>query len=338
MTARLAAYARLVCAWVMLLALSGAQAAAAQADVSLSALTIELWPEFDRPSVLVILRGTLAADVKLPVSITMHVPAESGGPSAVALQQADGSLVNAQYVTSDDAGAIAVTVQATTANFQIEYYDAGLTIADGARSYAFAWHSDWRVAAATLRIQEPRGASNLTGQPPVMLAGSSDLGLNYHTASLGALEVGQAVSAELHYDKATSELSVEEAPPMSIAPTAVVEAAMTPAAAPLSANDWRVWLGGGLLIGAVGLAGWGATRWRRARTPAAPVRSAPRVIVTPNAASSQRKAASPQHKAAPAQPVVSAARNFCTQCGRPLGQQDAFCRQCGAEAPARRRS
>lgn len=324
MAVRLATLARLGCALVMIWALSGVNVAAAQADVSLSALTIELWPEFDRPSVLVILRGTLAADVKLPVSITMHVPAESGGPSAVALQQTDGSLINAQYVTSDDAGAIAVTVQATTANFQIEYYDTGLKIADKARSFAFAWHSDWRVAAATLRIQEPRGASNLTGQPPVMLAGSSDLGLNYHTASLGALEVGQAVSTELHYDKATTELSVEEAPPMSIAPTAVVEAAMTPAAAPLSAGDWRVWLGGGLLIGAVGLAGWGATKWRKTRTPVAPTRSAPRVSVKP--------------AAAPSQPVITATRNFCTQCGRPLNQQDAFCRQCGAEAPARRRS
>ena len=34
----------------------------------------------------------------------------------------------------------------------------------------------------------------------------------------------------------------------------------------------------------------------------------------------------------------TATLNFCTQCGRPLGQRDAFCRQCGAEAPARRRS
>ncbi len=324
MTARLTTLARLSCALVMMLALSGVNVAAAQADVSLSALTIELWPEFDRPSVLVILRGTLAADVNLPVSITMHVPAESGGPSAVALQQTDGSLTNAQYVTSDDAGAIAVTLQATTANFQVEYYDAGLKVADKARSFAFTWHSDLRVAAATLRIQEPRGASNLTGQPPVMLAGSSDLSLNYHTASLGALEAGQAVSAELHYDKATTELSVEEAPPMSIAPTAVVEAAMTPAAAPINAGDWRVWLGGGLLIGAVGLAGWGATLWRKTRTPAAPARAAPPIAVTPTAA--------------PSQPVNAARRNFCGQCGRPLGQQDAFCRQCGAEAPARRRS
>lgn len=329
MTARLTTLARLSCALVMMLALSGVNVAAAQADVSLSALTIELWPEFDRPSVLVILRGTLAADVKLPVSITLHVPAESGGPSAVALQQTDGSLVNAQYVISDDADAIAVTVQATTANFQIEYYDAGLRIAERARSFAFTWHSDWRVAAATLRIQEPRGASNLTGQPPVMLAGSSDLGLNYHTASLGALEVGQAVAAELRYDKDSAELSVEEAPPLSIAPTAVVGAAMAPAAALISAalisaGDWRMWLGGGLLIGAIGLAGWGATRWRKTRTPVAPARSAPRDPTAPTAA--------------PSQSVSVGTQNFCTQCGRPLGQRDAFCRQCGAEAPARRRS
>ena len=40
--------------------------ASAQTEVAVQALTIELWPEYDQPSVLVILRATLDPAVPLP--------------------------------------------------------------------------------------------------------------------------------------------------------------------------------------------------------------------------------------------------------------------------------
>ena len=50
----------------------------------LESMQIEVWPEFDRPAALVILRGALAADVKLPADVTLHIAASTGGPSAMA--------------------------------------------------------------------------------------------------------------------------------------------------------------------------------------------------------------------------------------------------------------
>ncbi len=333
---------------LLALLLASASNAVAQGEPTLSALTLELWPEYDRPGVLVIVRGTLSPEITLPASVTVNVPAASGGPFAVAVQQPDGSLVNTQFVTSAVGGDIAVTLQATAASFQVEYYDTALTAATPDRAFVFDWAPGWRVTAASLRIQEPRGASDLTAQPPVMLAGSSDLGLNYYTASLGALQPGQAVHVELKYVKATPGLSVEETPAEAGLPTVVPAVAVQPATAPAlnlpsGPDAWRVWAAGGLVVAALGLGGWGGWLWWRGRRVHG---VAPDVVRAPDHQTARpRPAVARVEPAPPTRPAplpgstpverTRAAQNFCTQCGRPLSTTDGFCRQCGAPVRAR---
>jgi hypothetical protein len=43
----------------------------------LSTLEVSLWPEFDRPDVLVINRGLLAADAGLPAPVEIRIPASA---------------------------------------------------------------------------------------------------------------------------------------------------------------------------------------------------------------------------------------------------------------------
>ncbi len=326
--------------------------ATAQSDPTLSALTLELWPEYDRAGVLVIVRGTLSPEIALPASVTVNVPAASGGPFAVAVQQPDGSLVNTQFVSSAVGANIAVTLQATAASFQVEYYDPALSTASTDRAFVFDWAPTWRVTAASLRIQEPRGASDLTAQPPVMLAGSSDLGLNYYTASLGALQPGQAVHVELKYVKTSPGLSVEESPAELGLPTVAPAAAVQPASAnalslPAGPDAWRIWVAGGLVVAALGLGGWGGWIWWRgrrvdgvgldtARAPDQPtVRQRPaaaaRVVPVPPTRPLPLPESAPVER-------TRATQNFCTQCGRPLSTQDGFCRQCGAPVRVRQNS
>ena len=58
----------------------------AQDEVRLAYLQVDLWPEYDRPEMLVILRASLAADVSLPVDVTFRIPAAVGDPNAVAVE------------------------------------------------------------------------------------------------------------------------------------------------------------------------------------------------------------------------------------------------------------
>jgi hypothetical protein len=52
--------------------------------VVLSQLRIDLWPEHDRPNMLVIYKAVLGSDVTLPVSLTFRIPAAAGEPNGVA--------------------------------------------------------------------------------------------------------------------------------------------------------------------------------------------------------------------------------------------------------------
>jgi hypothetical protein len=82
---------------------SPASAQTVDANPALAHLEIDIWPEFDRPSsALVILRAEIAPDVTLPASVSLRIPAASGGPAAVATAaSAEARLLTLPYERSD---------------------------------------------------------------------------------------------------------------------------------------------------------------------------------------------------------------------------------------------
>ena len=59
--------------------------AQAQEAPRFETLTIDLWPEYDRPSMLVIYKGELSPAVSLPAEVTLRMPVEAGAPAVVAV-------------------------------------------------------------------------------------------------------------------------------------------------------------------------------------------------------------------------------------------------------------
>lgn len=302
---------------ILTLSLS-AYPAQAQGTITLSALTIELWPEFDKPATLVLLKGTLASSVQLPAQLTLHIPAASGGPFAVAVEDASGKLLNTQYTATPSGEAIAVNLTTDFPTFHIEYYDPALTISGEARDYVFQWTPDYAVTAATLRVQEPVDARDLAAEPAVALAGTADFGLNYYAASLGALSAGESISIHLRYSKSTSTLSsevVSQNAPVPLATPAATES--LPQRSSLVPILLAAAGGVGLLL--IGFGVWSFVRNRREMEMERPRRR-------------RRHAASdgdePPAALSP-QPEAPAWARFCTQCGQPLLTGDRFCRNCG---------
>jgi hypothetical protein len=307
---------------LLILALSlGARPAHAQGTIILSTLTIELWPEFDKPATLVILKGTLAASVPLPAQLTLRIPAASGGPFAVAAADASGKLLNTQYTTTPSGDTIAINLTTDFPAFHIEYYDPALTITGEARDYTFQWTADYAVSAATVRVQEPVDARDLTAEPAVAPAGTADFGLNYYSASLGALPAGQSLSFHLRYSKSTPTLSsevVNKNTPVPLATPTVTQPLLP------RSNLAPILLaaagGVGLLL--IGFGVWSFVRNRRETQTEHPRRR-------------RRHAASDgdEPPTAPHPEALTSAR-FCTQCGQPLLTGDRFCRNCGTPVRA----
>src|SRR5512142_1894556 len=98
-------------------------AATAQSPIKLSRLQVQLWPEYDQPSMLVIYDFQLPDSTKLPVSVSMTFPKDAH-LVAVASQSPDGSLLNTDYIgptINDQWQSITIQIQTPT-TYHLEYY------------------------------------------------------------------------------------------------------------------------------------------------------------------------------------------------------------------------
>jgi hypothetical protein len=277
----------------------------AQNPVSLSNLEVDLWPEYDRPSVLVIYRVTLSPDVSLPADLTLRIPAAAGEPNAVAAKQPDGSLVNVDHerVIKGDWAEISFT--ATLPELQLEYYDPNITRDGTTRRFEYRWPGDYSVQAMQVQVQQPLGASNLRTSPSLGNQVTGADGLEYYKANIGALSAGQEFEISVEYEKATDSLT---AAGLQVQPSAPMAD---------TASSWRSQISaalpwGLLVLGVILLFGGAAWYWqsgKRGEGSKQPRR--------------RRKADAVAEKPAPEGHI------YCHSCGKRAGPGDRFCRACG---------
>jgi hypothetical protein len=277
----------------------------AQSSQSLAAVTVELWPEYDRPTMLVIYRLTLPPEVSLPADLTMRIPATVGKPSAVAARQVDGALFNLNYQQQLESNWLLVSLKATTLEVQIEYYDPALEKNDGSRKYVYQWPGDYSVQSFNVKIQQPMGATAMTISPSAGpgIAGSD--GLIYYTKQVGELATGQSFKISVEYKKGSEDLTSTS---LEVQPSSPINDQADGSLTITSALPWALGIAGlALLIGG-GLWYWqsGRDKGRNRNRP-------------------RRRSAAQKEDATPAEEHI-----YCPQCGKRASPGDNFCRTCGA--------
>ncbi len=85
----------------------------AQAEPVLASISVDLWPEYDRSSMLVIYHMILSPEVVLPAELSVPIPAGAGSPHAVAIRQPDNSLITVPYTLERQKDWAVVVFQAT---------------------------------------------------------------------------------------------------------------------------------------------------------------------------------------------------------------------------------
>jgi len=277
-----------------------------QAQVAIQNLEIDIWPEYDRPGVLVIYRITLASTVKLPADLTLRIPLTAGQPSAVAEQTANG-LFNVQYDnTAKDGAYQLVRFTTTLPQLQVEYYDPGLSVNGSTRSFNFRWPGDYPVTDLQVKVQQPRTASKLALAPQTGTSGMGSDGLLYFNVPIGKVNSGDTFELNISYQK-NDDILTQSAAFESVTP---VVPAPTGPASQFNINQSLPWL-----LGVLGLLliGGGIFWYMRAGNFA---KSAP--------AASHRHA-----RAASSEDQAAGQAAFCHQCGKKSGTGDVFCRSCG---------
>ncbi len=290
---------RLFALWMLLILLFSTQPARAQGGPSLSSVDVWIWPEYDKPSVLVIYHILVAPQTALPVTLTFRIPSAVQRPHTVAVGDAPNTVTdqNVEFSLKQAGDWINVNVKATGPAITLEYYDPSLTVNGTSRQFTYLWPGDYSVGSFTVRVQQPYDASRFQSEPTLEEAGTLPDRLTYYESNFGALTQGEAFTLNMGYEKASDSLSIDLMP---VEPSAPVDANT---AGRVSLKTYLPWLlgGFGVLVIAGGLYFYfrGQPRPRQVR----------------------------KRHAAGEEPV--AGQTYCHQCGTRSRPGDRFCRSCG---------
>jgi hypothetical protein len=278
--------------------------AQAQSPPVIDRLEVAIWPEYDRPAVLVIYRVELSPDTALPAQITLPIPASAGEPFAVASRTAAGDLLVADSSRQVEGEWANLTIDVDGPGAQVEYY-VDLETTGSQRQYTFTWPGGVELGALAYEVQQPFGVSDLGVTPPGASSVRPD-GLTYIQADLGPQSASASLDISVTYSKSTPGLTID-----ALQPTGPLEPAATGGAS-VGLSAWLPWV-----VGAAGvlLLGGGALWYWRTNQVGAREQSRPR----------RRRA-----RAQPGPPgEIDASPVFCHNCGAQAGVSDHFCRRCG---------
>jgi hypothetical protein len=270
--------------------------ALAQSEITLGSVKVQLWPEYDQPSMLVIFDFTVSQNTTLPAQVTFRLPKEAN-VIAVAFEE-NGNLVNANpapTVQNSDWQLLTIKLDTFT-TYHFEYYEP-ISINGRARQFSYLWPADYAVEAFNIKVQEPVDTGSLTSEPT--LEKTQESGVNVYSSKPVSLAAGKQFSLNLQYEKSSDALTV----PTSPVQTAPIDET-TSGRIPL--NSYLPYILGGL--GAVLIVGGLLYYFLSGRERGQKPRRRNRV------ASDSENNASAAH---------------CHQCGTRAKPSDRFCRVCG---------
>ncbi|MDX1520203.1 MAG: zinc ribbon domain-containing protein [Anaerolineae bacterium] len=279
-----------------------------QSSPPLETVVIDLWPEYDRPEVLVLYRGVLAPGTSLPTQATFALPAYIDTLHVVAAIQ-NGAMFEVgpeTYTLRQEGERSLLILSLTSPEFQFEYYDPViLTRQAETRTLDFQLSLMQTVDQAVIQVQEPFETQSFEATPAIQNSFIGADGLKYNRLERTGLSAGDTLDLSATYQRTTNALSVErltEGNPSQ--PAAAEVGSLT--GANRNFGYFLIAIGGVLFLGAIGSWWWS----RRKEQTLTSRRKANPKLTTKN------------------KPA------FCYRCGTQIRTEANFCHQCGAKRRA----
>jgi hypothetical protein len=275
----------------------------AQGETKLEAINLDLWSEYDQPSMLVIYQFVVSRDTPLPAEVTLRFPQESN-LFAVAVQS-NGNWLNKDFtppVEGENWQTIKIKAESYDPH-RIEYYQP-LTLDGNKRQYTFYWFGDYYVNAFTVNILVPPDSTNLVTSPPLENTSAAEDGTFLSgSVTKNNLKTMNSFKFELEYERTSTTLIKQDSGTTQIQPVAPVDE-NTPGRVSITNLPWII---GGFGLALIGIALF--SYWRSTQAG----ESQP----------SRRR----QHKR---EAVEADGDAYCHECGTRAHAADRFCRTCGS--------
>ncbi|GIX46937.1 MAG: hypothetical protein KatS3mg131_1148 [Candidatus Tectimicrobiota bacterium] len=270
--------------------LAAAAPAAPAAALSLTRLRLSIWPEYDDPRVLVMLRGEVAPATALPTRLALPLPRGAELIGAGMISPAGELLLQPHEVRrGEKTDTLVLSLPAP--RFFVEWYYEPFAAGQAEKQFAYTLALSYPIAHLEVDIQQPLAARDFATEPPAMVRSRDERGFTYHRFLYQ--DVQAPLTFRVRYVKTDPTPSVPRSAPSLAAPLPA-----TPY------TDYTLLAFATLGLAAVLLAG-GAWLWRRA----------PRQ--RPAAAAPPPPPARPNFCAQCGRRLLPAYR-FCPGCGRPL--------------------
>ena len=278
--------------------------ASAQSNgLRITRLQLSVWPEYDDPRVLLIMRGELAPGIPFPTQVNLPVPPNAEIIGAGMISELGELLLHPHRVVSGDTSQTLEITLPSRRFFAELYYDPFETSGDTKR-FSYTFRAPYPIGQLDVDVQQPYTASDFVIKPPAMAQESEGRDTTYHRFVYRDMAPGQEETFAVSYVKTDEQPSVAKA-----------DDPQADGVDHKGPQDRKV-IYSAVLAGVIAVYVLGTLLWvayRRRRAPFLAVKPATLPMAAP-------------HTPAPATPVTN---NFCSQCGRALNTDYAFCPGCG---------
>ena len=280
-----------------------APVAAPPADLRIARLQLSIWPEYDDPRVLLIIRGELAPGVTFPTHVTLPVPKEAELIGAGMISELGELLLHPHRIIPGGASDT-LEIDLPAPRFFAELYYDPFEGSGDVKRFTYTFEAPYPIAQLDIDLQKPYTASEFVTEPPAMAQESEGRDTTYHRFAYRDVAAGQPTTFTVSYVKTDPQPSVPKA-------------ADAPAASPAPQGPQdRMLIYAGILAGVTAAYVLAAILWtgyQRRHAAVTPPETPPRPLPAPSDPPSD----------------APAAANFCSHCGRALDADYAFCPGCG---------
>jgi hypothetical protein len=277
-------------------------------DILIERLQVDIWPEYDRPSVFVVCNVTLTEDTVLPATLSLKIPAEVISPSRLAVLNQDGIYADIDYSTQEQKDWVIVNFKTYSRRIQLEYYDPRINFAGYIRTYRYEWQNPYPVMMLSVRVQQPLNTTEMSINPDMGIGQVGKDGLVYYSSIFSEIPANRTYSIVLKYEKLDYTLSSGLLPVTALEPITISTEGRTTITRVI---PWAMALLGVLLIVTGGFWYWQVGRKEPAKE-----------LITPPIEPTL-------HSLRQAEQLINQTFLYCAYCGKSIQRGDKFCHECG---------